>query len=250
MSLNGEPDGQPLRVPAGLGDSAAGMHCAIGILAAIVQRQATGVGQQIEVAQQDVVVSLSRIHLREHYLTGRPALRRGNRQQGSAPVNLYRCRPGGPNDYVFIHAVTADMFQALMRVVGRDDLADDPSLRTRQGRFDRVDEIDGLIEAWTGKHGKREAMEILAGAGVACGAVLDTGEVLTDEHLRGRGMIVDVDDPERGRFPMPANPIHMSASPTEVRRAPRLGEHNAEVYGTLLGLDAAALAALAKDRVI
>ncbi len=70
MSLNGEPDGQPLRVPAGLGDSAAGMHCAIGILAAIVQRQATGVGQQIEVAQQDVVVSLSRIHLREHYLTG------------------------------------------------------------------------------------------------------------------------------------------------------------------------------------
>ena len=92
--------------------------------------------------------------------------------------------------------------------------------RTRQGRFDRVDEIDALIEAWTGKHDKREAMEILAKAGVACGAVLDTGEVLADAHLRGRGMIVDLEHPERGRFPMPGNPIHMSASPTDVQLPP------------------------------
>ena len=225
------------------------MHCAIGILAAIVQRQATGVGQQIEVAQQDVVVSLSRIHLREHYLTGRPALRRGNRQQGSAPVNLYRCRPGGPNDYVFIHAVTADISR---RSCGSSAVTTSPTTRlsgpARAG--DRVDEIDGLIEAWTGKHGKREAMEVLAGAGVACGAMLDTGEVLTDAHLRGARDDRRRRQPGAGRFPMPGNPIQMSASPTEVKIAPRLGEHNAAVYGRLLGLGADDLAALAKDRVI
>jgi formyl-CoA transferase len=131
MSLTGDGDGPPMRVPAGLGDTATGLHCAIGILAAVVQRQASGVGQQIEVSQQDTVVSLTRVHIREQYITGQSVARRGNRQFGNAPVNCYRCRPGGPNDYLFIHAVTNDMWQALMRAVGRPDLADDPSLQTR-----------------------------------------------------------------------------------------------------------------------
>ena len=111
-------------------------------------------------------------------------------------------------------------------------------------------EIDALIEAWTEKHTKREAMEILAGAGVACGAVLDSTEVLADEHLRARGMVVELEHPDRGRFPMLGNPIHLSASPTEVRSAPLLGQHNADVYGTLLGLGEEELRKLANDGVI
>jgi len=250
MSLNGEADGAPLKVPAGLGDTGAGLHLGIGILAAIVQRQATGVGQQVEVSQQDAVANLTRVHIREQYMNGEPVVRRGNRQYGNAPVNAYRCRPGGPNDYLFVHGVTPDMFQALMRTIGRQDLADDPTLQSRAGRFARVDEIDALIEAWTGKHTKQEAMEILAGAGVACGAVLDSAEVLADEHLRGRGMVVDLEHPDRGRFPMLGNPVHMSDSPTEVRRAPLLGEHTAEVLGGLLGLSADELAQLKKDGAV
>src|SRR5262249_61333418 len=105
MSLPGAGDGPPMRVPAGLGDTTTGLHGAIGILSAIVQRQATGVGQQIEVSQQDTVVSLTRVHIREQYITGQAVARRGNRQFGNAPVNCYRCRPGGANDYLFIHAV-------------------------------------------------------------------------------------------------------------------------------------------------
>ena len=250
MSLNGEADGAPLKVPAGLGDTGAGLHLSVGILAAIVQRQATGVGQQVEVSQQDAVANLTRVHIREQYMNGEPVMRRGNRQYGNAPINAYRCRPGGPNDYLFVHGVTPDMFQALMRTIGRHDLADDPTLQTRAGRFARVDEIDALIEAWTGKHTKQEAMEILAGAGVACGAVLDSAEVLADEHLRGRGMVVDLEHPDRGRFPMLGNPVHLSDSPTEVRRAPLLGEHTAEVLGGLLGLSADELAQLKKDGAV
>src|SRR5262245_11890363 len=145
MSLNGEVDGPPMRVPAGLGDTGAGLHLAVGILAAIVHRQATGVGQQVEVAQQDAVANLIRVHIREQYMNGETVPRRGNRQYGNAPVNAYRCRPGGANDYLFVHGVTPDMFQAIMRVIGRPDLAEDPTLQTRAGRFARVDEIDGLI---------------------------------------------------------------------------------------------------------
>ena len=247
MSLNGEADGPPLRVPAGLGDTGAGLHCVIGILAALVHRQATGQGQKVEIAQQDAVASLTRIHIREQYMNGKPVERRGNRQYGNAPVGAFRCRPGGPNDYLFIHAVTTDMWQALMKAIGRPDLADDPTLQTRMSRYQRVDEIEALIEAWTGKYDKHEAMKILAEAGVACGAVLDSGEVLASEQLREHGMVVDLEHPVRGRYPMLSNPIQLSASPTEVRRAPSIGEHNAEVYGALLGLAPDEIAQLTKD---
>jgi len=166
MSMTGSPDGPPTKAIGGLADTGAGLHTAIGILAAIVQRQATGVGQQVEVAQQDSVVNLLRIHLRETYATGRPAPRQGNRSAAAAPSNIYRCRPGGPNDYVFIHCATAEMWKSLVRIVGRPELGDDPRYADRRDRVQFVDEIDAMIEAWTGERSKHEVLEILAGAGV------------------------------------------------------------------------------------
>ena len=250
MSLTGAPDGPPMRIESGLGDTGTGLHAAIGILAAVVQRQATGVGQRVEVAQQDVVVNLTRIHFREHYLGKSPVLRRGNKSAVAIPSNLYRCRPFGPNDYVFIHVANTDMWKSLAQAIGQPELAEDASLSTREGRMARSDEIEGIVEGWTEKRTKHEVMETLAAVGVPCGAVLDSGEVFADEHLRGRGMVVDIDHPTRGRMPMLASPIRLSASPTEVTRAPLLGEHNADVYGRLLGCDAATIDVLKRDGVI
>src|SRR5207244_5904186 len=166
MSLTGTPDSPPLRTEAGLGDTGAGLHCAIGILAALVQRQNTGEGQRVEVAQQDAVLNLVRIHLREHYVTGKPVPRRGNRSVAAGPSNLYRCRPFGANDYVFIHCATLDMWRTLTRILARPDLGDDPKLADRMGRAARNDELDALVEAWTEKRTKHEVMETLAGAGI------------------------------------------------------------------------------------
>ena len=198
----------------------------------------------------DVVVNLTRIHFREHHLGTRPIPRRGNRSPAAVPSNLYRCRPFGPNDYVFIHVANTDMWKALARAIGQPELAEDPRFADRGGRMAQVDELGALLEGWTEKRTKHEAMETLAGAGVPCGAVLDSAEVLSNEHLRGRGMVVDVEHPTRGRMAMPASPIRLSASPTEVIRAPLLGEHNAEVYGTLLGCGEAEIDALRRDGVI
>ena len=250
MSLTGTADTPPLRTEAGLGDTGAGLHTAIGILAAIVQRQATGVGQRVEVAQQDVVVNMTRIHFRDHYLGVHPIPRHGNRSPNAAPSNLYRCRPFGPNDYVFIHTANTDMWKALARVIGQPELADDPRFADRGGRVSRGKELDELVEGWTGKRTKHEVMELLGAAGVPCGAVLDSDEVMSNEHLRGRGMIVEVDHPTRGRMAMPGSPIRMSDSPTEVTPAPLLGEHNAEIYGKLLGYGEDELATLKRDGVI
>ena len=250
MSVTGAADGPPVRVEAGLGDTGAGLHLAIGILAAIVQRQTTGVGQRVEVAQQDAVVNLVRIHFRDQYQTGKPVMRRGNRSPGASPSNMYRCRPFGPNDYVFIHCATLEMWKTFSKILGRPELGDDPTLADRLGRTARNDELDALVEAWTEKRTKHEAMEPLGAAGIPCGAVLDSGEVMTDPSLVQRGMIVDLEHPTRGRYPMPGNPVRMSDSPTEVTRAPLLGEHNAEVFGRWLGCSVDELTALQKKKVI
>jgi formyl-CoA transferase len=249
MSMTGSPDGPPTKAIGGLADTGAGLHTAIGILAALVQRQTTGVGQQIEVAQQDAVVNLLRIHLRDTYANGKPVPRQGNRSVNAAPSNIYRCRPFGPNDYVFIHCATVEMWKTLTATVGRPELGDDPRYADRRDRVKFIDEIDDMIEAWTEKRTKQEVLEILAGSGVPCGAVLDSTEVLTDPHLTARGMIVQLKHPTRGTYPMPANPVRLSDSPTEVTRAPLLGEHNAEIYGAL-GVDRAELDKLRQDGVI
>src|SRR5256885_15091179 len=109
MSMTGSPDGPPTKAIGGLADTGAGLHTAIGILAAIIQRQATGVGQQVEVAQQEAVVNLLRIHLRESYVTGKPAPRQGNRSAAACPSNIYRCRPGGAHQYGVVHLATLRM---------------------------------------------------------------------------------------------------------------------------------------------
>jgi formyl-CoA transferase len=250
MSMTGAPDGPPTRTTAGLGDTGSGLHCAIGILAALVQRQRTGVGQRVEVAQQDSVLNLHRIHLREYYQDGKPGPRVGNRARASAPSNLYRCRPFGPNDYVYVHVANQDMWRALVGVLGRPELGDDPRFASQRARVSHGGEVDALVEAWTEKHTKHEAMQTLAAAGVPCGAVLDSGEVLTDPHLVERGMVVPMEHPMRAPFPMPGNPVRLSASPTAVTRAPLLGEHNADVYGALLGYGAQDLQALRAAGVI
>jgi formyl-CoA transferase len=250
MSMTGSPDGPPTKAIGGLADTGAGLHTAIGILAAIIQRQTTGVGQQVEVAQQDAVVSLLRIHLRDTYATGKPVPRQGNRSLNAAPSNIYRCRPFGPNDYVFIHIATVEMWKSLTTIVGRPELGDDPRYADRRDRVQFVDELDDMIEAWTEKRTKHEVLETLASVGIPCGAVLDSTEILADPHLRQRGMMVDLEHPRRGKYPMPSNPVRMSDSPTTLTRAPLLGEHNAEVYGEMLGYDSAEIDKLRRDGVI
>src|SRR3989338_40917 len=198
MSMTGWPDGPPTKAIGGLADTGAGLHTAIGILAALVQRQATGVGQQVEAAQQDAVVNQLRIHLRDTYADGKPVTRQGNRSVNAAPSNLYRCRPFGPNDYVFVHCASVEMWKALTTIVGRPGLGGDPRYADRRDRVQFVDEIDALIEAWTEKRTKHEVLEILDGAGVPCGTVLYSSEVLTDPHLRASGMIVPLEHPSRG----------------------------------------------------
>jgi formyl-CoA transferase len=245
MSVTGFPDGPPTFTWPSIGDSGTGMHCVIGILAALMQRHATGRGQQVEVSMQDAVVNLIRVSLRDHQRFGKVMERTGNQLGAGVPGTTYRCHPGGPNDYVFIF-VQQQMWHPLLRAIGREDLIGDARYETQEARWNNKGEVDRLVEDWTSKRPKREAMEILAGAGVPCGACLDTGEVLTDPHLLARDMIVEVEHPVRGRFLTVGNPIKLSASPTTIGPSPLLGQHRAEILAEL-GYSESQIAALVKD---
>ena len=248
MSVTGFPDGPPTYVWPSIGDSGTGMHCVIGILAALMQRHLTGEGQQVEVAMQDAVVNLIRVSLRDHQRFGRPMPRTGNQLGAGVPGTTYRCHPGGPNDYVFIF-VQQQMWRPMVKAMGREELADDPRYATGEARWTNREEVNTLVEAWTSTRSKHEVMKILGEAGVPCGAVLDTGEVLTDPHLRQRDMIVEVKHPVRGPYLTVGNPIKLSASPTDIGPAPLLGEHRDEVLKAL-GYDDAEIAGLKKDGAV
>jgi formyl-CoA transferase len=248
MSVTGSPDGPPTYMWPSIGDSGTGMHCVIGILAALMQRHTTGEGQQIEVSMQDAVLNLIRVSLRDHQRLGKPMPRTGNQLGAGVPGTTYRCHPGGPNDYVFIFA-QQQMWHPLLRAIERADLIGDLRYETAEARWQHKDEVDGLVEGWTSTRSKHEVMKVLAGAGVPCGACLDTGEILTDPHLRARDMIVELEHPVRGHYVTVGNPVKLSASPTAIGPSPLLGQHRHEIL-TELGYSDAEIKALAEDGAI
>ncbi len=254
LSLTGMPEDVPIKPGPTIGDTGAGLHLAVGILAALFQRERTGVGQRIEVAMQETVINYCRISFARQLLTGRAAERWGNQSQlgMTAPSGIYPCRPGGSNDYVFIYTTRAGnhQWERLLDVIGRADLKNDPRFGDPVRRASHVAAIDEVISAWTRRHTKREAMERLGQAGVPAGATFDTLELTTDEHLNRREAIVGVDHPTRGPIKMPGWPVKMERSHVRIEAAPLLGQHNREVYEELLGLGEAEFAQLAEQGVI
>ena len=142
------------------------------------------------------------------------------------------------------------MWETLAKTIGREDLLHDPRFADQASRNTHGAELSAIISAWTTQRTKHEVMQALGEAGVPCGAVLDSGDILENEQLKERGMITTIEHPTRGRFTMPGCAVQLSDSPTEVKPAPLLGEHNAAILGTLLGLTPADLAGLKEDKVV
>jgi formyl-CoA transferase len=240
LSLTGTPETEPLKPGPTIGDTGTGLHCAIGILAAIHQRERTGYGQHIQVAMQDAVINFSRIAFARQSATGTAAVRSGNRSAlgTTAPSGLYPCKGGGLNDYCFIYTSRAGNrhWDRLLQAIGREDLIGDERFNSPQKRWTNHDEVDRLLTEFTQSRSKQEVMQTLGDAGVPAGAVYDTLEITQDPALQQREMIVTVEHPKRGKFTLPGWPVKMSESYVGVDRAPLLGEHNAEIYAEWLGL--------------
>jgi formyl-CoA transferase len=250
MSLTGFPGSPPLKPGPTIGDTGTGIHAACGVLAAYIQRQATGKGQKVEVAMQEAIFNFVRVPMMETYLTKEPTPRRGNRLGAGVIGDIFKCAPGGDNDYVYMLCTTPEMWNAIWNTVSRPDVIDDPRYSDRKERAKNIDELLAIIEGWTSQRSKYEVMKLMGEAGVPCSAILDSVELLNDPHMRERGMVVTVDHPARGKFTMPGCPVRLEDSPVEVKAAPLLGQHNVEIYGQLLGMTAGDLEQLKQQGVV
>jgi formyl-CoA transferase len=233
MSVTGAPDGPPMRVGVTIADSGAGLHLATGILAALFRRTRTGRGGRVEVALQDAVVNLMRNAMAPTYLNGAAAPRTGSAYVTAAPSNIFPCHPGGANDYLYILLASKQHWEGLLRAIGREDLIGDPRFARQSSRNARADEAYAVVRAWTERHDKLEAMQHLSSFGVPCGAVLDTAELLANEHLRACGMIVDHTHPQWGALRVPGCPIRLDNFTPRLAPAPSTGQHTQEILAEL-----------------
>lgn len=262
MSTTGTPDGPPFVTGAQIGDSGTGLHLAIGLLAALNQVNRTGEGQYVEVAMMDGVMNLCRVKFRDHQRLTRGGLsefsvptsqgmgdvpRAGNDSGGGQLGNAIHCKPHGPNDYLYI-VVQEAVWENLAKRIGPDlglpDLATDARFATIGERRKNQPEMWKLIAKFAANHTKREFMAILNPIDVPCGPIMSTTDLANDEHIRGRGMYVELEDEKRGKWFNVGMPIKLSASPAKIERAPFLGEHNENVMKTVLGYDDARIGAL------
>jgi formyl-CoA transferase len=244
FSNTGFQDGPPVNPGPTIGDTGAGMHLAIGVLAAYIQMLRTGKGQVVEQSMADNIINLNRVATAIHPLSdGEPC----PRQEFS---DVMKCKGDGPNDYAFINLLTPKQYEMAMKAMGREDMITDELKNNIWARKDHWSEIKEAMEGWTKTKNKMEVFKILAEQGIPVAPILDTKEVLADPHFNERGSIVEIDHPQRGKYKMMGCPIRLSENDYEYRAAPLLGQHNEEVYKELLGLSAADLAALKQEKII
>ena len=262
MSTTGLEEGPPLCTGAQIGDSGTGIHTVAAILAALYQRTHSGKGQRVEVAMQDSVLNLVRVKMRDHQRLSHGSLseypnktfgesvpRSGNASGGGHPGTALRCKPGGPNDYVYV-VFQPQIWDALLGVMGREELIGDSRYSTAEARVERLDEVYALVEEWTMQFTKFDITDKLNAINVPCGPVLGTSDIIDDEHLRSREMIVDVPHPQRGTFKTVGCPLKLYDSPVDITASPLLGEHTEEVLHDLLDYDKDALEQLRQDGVV
>ncbi|MDE0451671.1 MAG: CoA transferase [Gammaproteobacteria bacterium] len=250
FSITGEPDGPPMRPGSTTGDSGTGIQTAMAVLAAYIQCSRTGKGQLVEVSMQEAMMyyTRTRTFMASEWGT-KAAPRRGN-YGGRAPVNIYACKPFGPNDYIYLMPVNQGHWDALCAAIDRGDLLIDPRFATIASRTEHGDALYQEISNWTQAHTKYEAMETIGDAGVPCSACLDTADLHHDRHLKARGFIHEVDLPVHGKVPMLGFAPRLSESEFRIKAPPRLGEHTDDVLSSELGLDAQALSQLREAGVI
>ena len=223
MSISGQPDGPPVKPGPTIGDSGTGMLMLISILSALYQRKATGKGVHLQVAMQDAMLHYIRNSFGITSKTGKPAPRAGAQSNsgGNPPCNIYPCKPGGPNDYVYVYTSRGNPqhWPRLLEAIGRKDLIGDPRYETQDARVEHEAEIDAVITEWTSKHDKYEAMRVI-GAAVPAGAVRDTLELMNDANFEERGIIQTIQHPANGPFKMAGWPVRFNGKPPPVKPAP------------------------------
>ena len=243
VSVSGYEDGEPLKTGFSYGDPMAGTALVAAVSMALRQRNRTGEGMYVEVAQREVLTSFVGEFITDYSMNGELRAPIGNRHPMFAPHNRYPS--AGFDAWLTIACETDAQFVALCKAMGERDLAADPRFATNAARRENVEELDAIIEGWTSQRGHYEAMYILQRAGVPAGAVLTIPELMADPHLRARNQWLATTHPDAGTWEVEAPPWRLTRTPGDARLpSPGFGDHNAYVFRDVLGLSEAQVARL------
>ena len=234
-AIVGDPDRPPSRMGVSIGDSLAATYGCMGALAALHARERTGKGQVVDSALYEAVLQVMESLVPEYMVSGHVRKRTGSILEGIAPSNVYQCSDG---EYL-IGANQDAVFARLCQAMGRPELATDPRYVSHVARGQNQKELDDLIEAWTKTLTVAEVEALMIEYSVPAGRIYGAADMLADEHFKAREALVEVDSPRWGKFAMQNSFPKLSDTPSSIRSlAPQsIGEHNDEIYGTLLGMD-------------
>ena len=246
MSITGEADGPALRLGVAITDIVSGLFAAQGVMSALIAREKTGRGQQVDIGMLDATAALLTYQAGNFFATGHVPARMGNRHPTIVPYESFHASDG---DFV-IAGGNDEIWRRLCRVIGRPDLADDARFRTNADRASHYDELRTELDRALKTRTRNEWVRDLTNAGVPCGSVRGISEVLADPQIAARGMVAEVEHSTIGSARVVNSPVKMSATPTGVRTAPpTLGQHTAAVLREL-GYDDRQIDALKHARVI
>jgi crotonobetainyl-CoA:carnitine CoA-transferase CaiB-like acyl-CoA transferase len=247
--LNGMPGQPPVRPNLSLGDTLAGLHAALGVLLALLDRERRhpDSGQEVDVAIYEAVFNCLEAVVPEYDRFGVARGPSGTTITGIVPTNTYPVLGG---KFVVIGGNGDSIYRRLMITVGRADLADDPGLAHNAGRVERQAEIDAAIAAWTAERAPEEVLAAMQRAEVPAGLIYGVDDMFRDPHFAARGLLEEVDLGGR-RLRVPAILPKLTATPGRTEwPGPPVGAHDREVLGGLLGLDEGELRELAARGVL
>ncbi len=229
MSVTGFPDREPVRAGIPISDSVAGIYAAYGILVALMARQKTGKGQEVQTSLVDAMISILSFQADRFFGTGKLPERHGNVHPVSSPYGTFRASDG----YINIAPAGDFMWERLARALGLQELLDDPRLKSNEGRRQHRQALHETISEIISKRTMKEWIEYLNKEGVPCGPINNLAQTFEDPQVRHQEMLLEVEQPS-GRVKTLGFPVKMSQTPAKLyRSAPQLGQHTGEILADL-----------------
>ncbi len=227
-SRNGFPDRPPLLPPLALADMIAGLQGAYATMVALREVEVKGgKGQVIDLSLFEPILSTLGPEALTYKIAGGVKARSGNRSNTSAPRDVYETLDG---KYVALSASIQVMAERVFRVIGREDMIDDPRYRTNADRVKCRDDVNDIVAAWISERSRDDVLGAFQEAGITASPVYDVRDVVADPHVEAREIIIDLPDPDLGSAPHHNIPPRLSETPGTFRRpAPDLGEHTDEL---------------------
>ena len=247
IAATGFADGPPVKAGPAVVDFLSGIHLYAAVVTALFERAQTGKGRLVEVAMQEAAYATLTSSLEAYWQSGKVPPRTGNASHGRVPINVYPTNDG----YIAMNLAVEEHWHSLLKAMGREDLRDDPRFNSPAARLAHRGETDALIAAWTQTLGKMEIFAAAKRHRIPLAPVRDVNEVMHDPGMHERGFLAEIEHDEIGRVTVPTSPLRFhGADPVPLVPSPKLGQHNAEIYGGWLGLSQDEIAALKSDAVI